>query len=171
MSIDTTQQQVMSPTGTTQAGGNLTEKEKLNSTNYLTWAFKMECILVERGLWNHISGQAYSLEDEVIIKEEGHVTLAESAQAADKRKKEKMRVWSARDATVRAILGRNVSDGQLHIIRKAGTAGYAWNKLKELHRSETATYKRIGIVQIGGKWRLRKLSQHNYSNHGQYERN
>src|SRR6218665_1493064 len=79
----------------TMAGKSSNKIENLNNQNYQTWKFKMELLLIKEDLW------------ETVTKEIPDLVTAE---------------WHTKDAKARAIIGLQVADNQLHLIRKQTTA-------------------------------------------------
>jgi len=131
-------QQVMSPIVAIPSSSILTKEEQLNATNYLTWAYKMECIFVDQGLWRHVNGHDWEdaeKYDATLIKAETGTGSQDTVTTTMKPE------WLATDNRARCILGRNVSDAQLHHVRRSVTANGAWRKLKELHQSRSLVRK------------------------------
>src|SRR6218665_1916915 len=89
------------------AGKSSSKIENLNNQNYQTWKFKMEILLIKEDLW------------ETVTKEIRDPMTAE---------------WQTKDAKARAIVGLQVADNQLHLIRKQITAKGSWQTLKKYHK-------------------------------------
>lgn len=87
---------------------------KLNGTNYPTWKFKLELLLIKDGLCT-------------VIKDEAPNPITED--------------WNTKDDKARATIGLMVEDTELHNIRNAKTAKESWNFLKDCHEKATMTNK------------------------------
>lgn len=87
---------------------------KLNGTNYPTWKFKVELLLIKDGLWK-------------VIKEDPPNPVTPE--------------WNNIDDKARATIGLMVEDSQLNHIRTAKTAKESWTSLKNIHESTTITNK------------------------------
>lgn len=94
---------------------------KLNGSNYQTWKFKMELLLIDKDLWDIISEARPAIPD------------------AD---------WLKREGKARARIGLMVEDNQLCHIRKEATAAGAWNALKTYHEKSTLTNKIFLLKRI-----------------------
>src|SRR6218665_3567628 len=101
------------------AGKSSSKIENLNNQNYQTWKFKMELLLTKEDLW------------ETVTKEIPDLMTAE---------------WPTKDAKARAIIGLQVADNQLHLIRKQTTAKGLWQTLKKLHKKATLSSK-VNLVK------------------------
>lgn len=96
--------------------GNRFSLQKLNNTNYLTWRFKVELLLVRDELWRYV---------------DPGVKPEEEADAA----------WNAGDAKARATIGLLIEDNQHGLIRASRTAKDAWTALKNHHQKTSLTSK------------------------------
>lgn len=102
--------------------------EKLNNTNYFTWKFKLELLLINDDLWSAFT-------------EEQPSTAA------------RLREWQRKDDKARTTIGLLVEDSQLVHIRGKRTALETWNSLKAVHEKHTLTnrisiYKRIALTRM-----------------------
>src|SRR6218665_3633647 len=79
----------------TMAGKSSNKIENLNNQNYQTWKFKMELLLIKEDLWETVTKK---IPDPVTSE------------------------WQTKDAKARAIIGLQVADNQLHLIRKQTAA-------------------------------------------------
>jgi hypothetical protein len=87
---------------------------KLNGSNYQTWKFKVELLLIKDDLWEVVNEAP---PDEVTAE------------------------WSAKDRKARATIGLLIEDSQLNLIRKENTARSTWNALKQYHEKSTLSNK------------------------------
>lgn len=87
---------------------------KLNNSNYPTWKFKVELLLIKDDLW------------EVISEDQPDPITVE---------------WQAKDRKARATIGLLLEDNQLHHVRKEVTAKATWNALKKHHEKSTLSNK------------------------------
>ena len=76
---------------------------KLNGSNYQTWKFKVELLLIKEDLWD------------VVSEDPSEPVSAE---------------WRTKDRKARATIGLLLEDNQLHLIRKETTANRTWRALK-----------------------------------------
>src|SRR6218665_2077187 len=111
------------------AGKSSNKIENLNNQNYKTWKFKMELFLIKEDLW------------ETVTKEIPDPVTAE---------------WQTKDAKARAIIGLEVADNQLHLIRKQTTAKGSWQTLKKYHEKTTVSSKVNLLKRLCGL----KLTEH-----------
>src|SRR6218665_1685159 len=111
------------------AGKSSNKIENLNNQNYQTWKFTMELLLIKEDLW------------ETVTKEIPDPVTAE---------------WQTKDAKARAIIGLQVADNQLHLIRKQKTAKGSWQTLKKYHEKATLTSKVNLLKRLCGL----KLTEH-----------
>lgn len=110
--------------------------EKLNSSNYFQWKFKMQMFLKKEDLWR------------VIIEN------APTAAAS-------LRSWNKKDERAQAIIALSVEDSELVHIRDQETAIGTWNALKEAHELDTVTnrislYKQIASLKMKEKDNIEK---------------
>ena len=87
---------------------------KLNGSNYQTWKFKVELLLIKEDLWDVVSQEP----PEALTPE-----------------------WRAKDRKARASIGLLLEDSQLHLVRKEITARATWNALKQYHEKSTLSNK------------------------------
>src|SRR6218665_3453896 len=113
----------------TMAGRSSNKIENLNNQNYQTWKFKMELLLIKEDLW------------ETVTKEIPDPVTAE---------------WQTKYAKARAIIGLQVADNKLHLIRKQTTAKGSWQTLKKYHEKATLSSK----VNLLKRLRGLKLTEH-----------
>lgn len=93
--------------------------ERLNNTNYSTWKFRVELLLIKEDLWDVIDG------DETLDVE-----------------------FYKKDGKARALIGLLVDDSQLLLIKNEKTARATWNALKNYHEKSTLTSKVFLIKKI-----------------------
>lgn len=110
--------------------------EKLNSSNYFQWKFKMQMLLKKEDLWR------------IIIEN------APTAAAS-------LRSWNKKDERAQAIIALSVEDSELVHIRDQETAIGTWNALKEAHELDTVTnrislYKQIASLKMKEKDNIEK---------------
>src|SRR6218665_1453483 len=111
------------------AGKSSNKIENLNNQNYQTWKFKMELLLMKEDLWETVTKE---IPDPVTAK------------------------WQTKDAKARAIIGLQVADNQLHLIRKQTTAKGSWQTLKKYNEKATLSSK---VSLLKRLWWL-KLTEH-----------
>lgn len=92
----------------------LTKFVKLNNSNYQTWKFKVELLLMKEDLWDAISKEAPNPVTER---------------------------WTTKDQKARATIGLLIEDNQLHLVRRQTTARGTWNALKAYHEKSTLSNK------------------------------
>lgn len=112
--------------------------EKLNNTNYFTWKYQIELVLIKEDLWD------------VVVEEQ-----PESSERVAAR-------WNKRDARARATIGLSVEKGQLVHIRDKRTAMETWNALKNVHEKDTLT-NRVSLYKKIASHRMKtgtKLEDH-----------
>lgn len=80
--------------------------EKLGDTNYATWRFRMELILIKEELYEMVSCQKPDAPDNV---------------------------WLAKDGKARAIIGLALENSQLTHVMKARSAKEMWEALQSFH--------------------------------------
>src|ERR1043165_4383060 len=102
---------------------------KVNNQNYQTWKFKMELLLTKEDLW------------ETIVKEAPDPVTTE---------------WQTKDGKARAIIGLQVEDNQLHLVRKQTTAKETWQTLQKYHEKATLSSKVNLLKNLCGL----KLTEH-----------
>lgn len=90
--------------------------QKLNNSNYPSWRFKVELLLIREELWRYV--------------EPG---VKPAAVAAD--------AWDAGDAKARATIGLLIDDNQHSLIRAVKTARDTWLALKNHHEKTSLTSK------------------------------
>ena len=95
--------------------------QKLNRSNYPTWKFKVELLLIKDGLWK-------------VIRDNAPNPITDD--------------WTDKDDKARATIGLLVEDNQLNLIRAATTAKESWTFLKNCHEKATMTNKIVLIVLI-----------------------
>lgn len=105
--------------------------EKLNNSNYFTWKYQTEMILIKDDLWEVIN-----INDN---EEEGDQVNRRTTQ------------WKTKDAKARATIGLLVEKDQLVHIRNKTTAQETWNALKMAHEQDIIT-NRVSIYK--------KIAQH-----------
>lgn len=101
--------------------------EKLNYSNYQTWKYKLELLLLKEGLWEVVS----------------------EAKPVDP-----SAVWTKQDGKAKALIGLLIEDSQLIHVRKLDTSKNYWDALKSYHQKSTLTnkvflLKRICRMQMG----------------------
>src|SRR6218665_2233493 len=89
----------------------------------------MELLLIKEDLW------------EVVTKEIPDPMTAE---------------WQTKDAKARAVIGLQVADNKLHLIRKQITAKGSWQTLKKYHEKTTLSSKVNSLKRLYGL----KLTEH-----------
>lgn len=94
---------------------------KLNATNYPTWKFKVELLLIRDGLWK-------------IIKDDAPNPITEA--------------WTEKDDKARATIGLLVDDNQLGYIRNSKSARESWDILKNYHEKATMTNKIVVMRKL-----------------------
>jgi transposase InsO family protein len=87
---------------------------KLNSTNYQTWKFKLELLLIKEDVWQ-------------VVSEDAPDTITQA--------------WRTKDCKARATIGLLLEDSQLHLVRKETTARGMWQALKLYHEKSTLSNK------------------------------
>jgi transposase InsO family protein len=87
---------------------------KLTNSNYQTWKFKVELLLIKDDLWD------------VVVKDPPDEVSAD---------------WQSKDRKARATIGLLIEDNQLHHVRKEATAKGTWNALKQYHERSTLSNK------------------------------
>jgi len=87
---------------------------KLNNTNYQTWKFKLELLLIKEDLWCTVSDDP---PDPITVE------------------------WQNKDKRARASIGLLLEDNQLHIVRKENTARATWLALQNHHQKSTLSSK------------------------------
>ena len=87
---------------------------KLNNSNYQTWKYKLEMLLLKEGLFDYVG------------KEKPSTTTSE---------------WDVKDGKAKAIIGLLVEDNQLIHVRKLNTAKQYWEALKSYHEKSSLTNK------------------------------
>lgn len=110
--------------------------EKLNGQNYETWCFKMKMLLIRDDFWATTDGTSPC--PEAVF--EGTPPVLKNAPEISK--------WKAKDAKALSIIGLEIEDSQLPLIRKAVTAREAWNSLKAYHQKSTLSNKVSLLKQI-----------------------
>ena len=90
--------------------------EKLNENNYHVWMFKIKMLLVDRDLWDIVSGVEFRPMDSVSGSDFGGIA------------------WDKRERKAMATICLNVSDLQLPHVRKCSHAKEAWDKLALIHQ-------------------------------------
>lgn len=90
--------------------------QKLNNSNYSSWRFKTELLLVREDLWRFV-------DPGVKPNQESDAT------------------WNAGDAKARATIGLLVEDNQHGLIRSSVTAQQAWLALQNHHQKTSLTSK------------------------------
>lgn len=93
-----------------------TKIAKLNRTNYPTWKFKVELLLIKDGLWK-------------TIRDPQPNPVTED--------------WTEKDDKARATIGLSVEENQVNFIRNAKSAKESWESLKKIHENATMTNKII----------------------------
>ena len=88
--------------------------EKLDSTNYHAWKFKMQMVLVDKDLWDIIEGSGEEPEEE-----------------SSERKS-----WKVRDRKALATICLSVKDSELVHVRTCKTSAEAWKKLAEVYETK-----------------------------------
>ena len=96
--------------------GNRFSLQKLSNSNYPTWRFKVELLLVREELWRYV---------------DPGVQPAGETDA----------VWNAGDAKARATIGLLIEDNQHGLIRASRTAHDAWMALQNHHQKTSLTSK------------------------------
>jgi hypothetical protein len=104
---------------------------KLNNQNCQTWKFTMELLLTKEDLW----------ETSVRPKEAPDPVTTE---------------WQTKDGKARAIIGLQVEDNQLHLVRKQSTAKGSWQALQKYHEKATLSSKVNLLKKLCGL----KLTEH-----------
>src|SRR5450432_104885 len=104
MSSSTTS--VSSPTGSS----SLYAIEKLNSTNFSSWKFRMQMILIDRDLWEIVDGKSAI---PIVV-------------ATDPATEKKLADWKKKDNTALAQIGLTVGSNELVHIKNAKSSREAW---------------------------------------------
>lgn len=102
---------------------------KLNSSNYQTWKFKLQLILVKEGLWDVVTGN-----------------VPENPDAA----------WLTKDGNAKATIGLLVEDNHLIHIKNLANACDYWNVLKDIYEkpnlvNKVVLYKKLWKSFLGDK--------------------
>lgn len=105
---------------------------KLNNSNYSTWKYKMELILIKENLWEKVM-KIRVVQDAVAAGANG----AAAAAAATAEEVE----WKKLDNKARALIGLAVEDDQLTHIRGKTTAWDSWEALRKYHEKATLSNK------------------------------
>src|SRR6218665_3818293 len=111
------------------AGKSSNKIENLNNQNYQTWKFKMELLLIKKDLSETVTKE---IPDPVTVE------------------------WQTKDAKARGIIGLQVADNQLQLIRKQTTAKGSWQTLKKYHEKATLSSKVNLLKRLCGL----KLTEH-----------
>lgn len=93
---------------------NQTQIVKLNSSNYSTWVFKMQMLLIKEDLYD-------------VIENNPPDPLTEK--------------WNKRDRQCRALINLFIEDNQIIHIKYESTAKATWNKLKQVHKRSNLSSK------------------------------
>lgn len=88
--------------------------ERLNDTNWATWKFRVELLLVKDGLWEIVTNPK-----------------PENATAS----------WVTKDASARVVIGLALDDSQLAHVLGATTANEMWEQLKGYHERGSLSNK------------------------------
>lgn len=92
---------------------------KLNNSNYFNWRYKIQMLLIDKGVWNAVNDS-----------EPDPVTVA----------------WTENDRKAHSTIALCVEDDQIQHIRNCQTARSAWNKLKDFHEKDTPN-NRVSILR------------------------
>ena len=90
---------------------------KFNGQNYHLWKFKMEALLIERGVWDAI---------DIARPGEGSSSGTDTASTT----------WKRQDQRARSAIILSITDDQLMHIHGCKTAKEAWDKLKAVHEKQ-----------------------------------
>lgn len=90
--------------------------QKLNNSNYPSWRFKVELLLIREELWRYV---------EPGVKPEAEAET----------------VWNVGDAKARTTIGLLIDDNQHSLIRAVRTARETWLALKNHHEKTSLTSK------------------------------
>lgn len=88
--------------------------ERLNDTNWASWKFRVELLLVKDGLWEVVS----------------------NPKPVDVNA-----TWISKDASARAVIGLALDDGQLSHVLGASTANEMWTQLQGYHERGSLSNK------------------------------
>lgn len=94
---------------------------KLNNDNYESWRYKVELLLIKKGLWDVVSKAAPA-----------------QPEAA----------WLTKDAQARATIGLLVKENQLTHIRSKTTAAETWKALQDYHQKSSLSSKVILLKNL-----------------------
>jgi hypothetical protein len=95
--------------------------DKLNSTNFSSWKFRMQMILIDRGLWEYVDG---SLPVPVL-----GVDANEAARA-------KLVEWKKKDNCAMAQISLTVGNTELTHVKGAKSSREAWLKLCSVYEAK-----------------------------------
>lgn len=90
------------------------KSEKLNNTNFQTWKYKLELLLLKEGLWDIVC----SVKPETVTAD-----------------------WIKRDGKAKATIGLLIEDNQLVYVRKLDSAKQYWDALKKYHEKSSLSNK------------------------------
>lgn len=87
--------------------------DKLNSSNFSSWKFRMQMILIDRGLWEIVDG----------------TQVAPVVTSGDEASQAKLVDWKKKDNTARAQIALTVGNSELVHIKAAKTSREVWTKI------------------------------------------
>lgn len=93
---------------------------RLNGSNYSSWKFKIELLLIREDLWEYVTGTC-----------PGETQANQAAVAA----------WKKGDQKARATIGLLVDDNQRKLIQDTTTSKEAWESLRRNFERTTLTSK------------------------------
>lgn len=102
---------------------------KLNNSNYQTWKFKLQLLLVKEGLWDLVTDDVPAIPDAI---------------------------WKVKDGKAKAVIGLLVEDNHLIHIKNLNYAREYWNVLKEMYEkpnlvNKVMLYKKLWKSFLGEK--------------------
>ena len=105
----------MSSTSVSQSANpsSLYAIDKLSSTNFSSWKFRMQMILMDRGLWEIVDG----------------TLVIPPLVANDQTSQVKVADWKKKDNSARAQIGLTVGSNELVHIKSAKSSHDAWTKI------------------------------------------
>ena len=95
--------------------------QKLNSSNWQSWKFKMQMVLEEKDLWDIVDGSEGQPEPEGDLEDLSRQSLVAYQKQVQQ--------WEKKDRKARATIILGVEDSQLGHVKGAETAGDTWEKL------------------------------------------
>lgn len=94
---------------------------KLNNENYFNWRYRMQMLLIEKGVWNVIS--------------------TEKTDPAPQG-------WTENDQKAHSTIALSVEDDQIQHIRNCKSARCAWGKLKDFHEKDSPNNRLFIMKQL-----------------------